>query len=330
MTHNVRTPRLSPNTASNTTRWARCAFPSTPCTAPRPSVPSRTSRSPDRRWSRRRSPPSHASRSRRPSPTSASACSSSDIADAIACGRRRGHHRSVRRRVPRRRVPDRFGHLVEHEHERGPRDPRHRAPRQPRAPERPRQRLAVLERRVPDLGAHRRHQRSHRRPHPRPRPPRRGLRGQGRAVVRGREGRPHPPHGRHARHPRPGVRRLRPPDAPRHRARRSRRSPASPRFRSAAPPSAPASTPRPASLSSSSSCLQQETELPITEAADHFEAQANRDGLVDASGALRTIAVSLTKICERHPVDGLGSRTPASASSASPTCSPGRRSCRAR
>jgi fumarate hydratase class II len=39
-----------------------------------------------------------------------------------------------------------------------------------------------------------------------------------------------------------------------------------------------------------------ETELPITEALDHFEAQANRDGLVEASGALRTIAVSLTKI----------------------------------
>ncbi len=42
--------------------------------------------------------------------------------------------------------------------------------------------------------------------------------------------------------------------------------------------------------------LVSETELPITEAVDHFEAQANRDGLVDASGALRTIAVSLTKI----------------------------------
>ena len=42
--------------------------------------------------------------------------------------------------------------------------------------------------------------------------------------------------------------------------------------------------------------LVAETELPITEARDHFEAQANRDGLVDASGALRTIAVSLTKI----------------------------------
>jgi fumarate hydratase class II len=42
--------------------------------------------------------------------------------------------------------------------------------------------------------------------------------------------------------------------------------------------------------------LAEETELPITEAQDHFEAQANRDGLVEASGALRTIAVSLTKI----------------------------------
>ncbi|MCS0498942.1 class II fumarate hydratase [Protaetiibacter mangrovi] len=36
--------------------------------------------------------------------------------------------------------------------------------------------------------------------------------------------------------------------------------------------------------------------LPVTEAQDHFEAQGARDGLVEASGALRTIAVSLTKI----------------------------------
>ncbi|HEX5858411.1 MAG TPA: class II fumarate hydratase [Microbacterium sp.] len=42
--------------------------------------------------------------------------------------------------------------------------------------------------------------------------------------------------------------------------------------------------------------LVAETELPITEAKDHFEAQANRDALVEASGALRTVAVSLTKI----------------------------------
>ena len=36
--------------------------------------------------------------------------------------------------------------------------------------------------------------------------------------------------------------------------------------------------------------------LPITEARNRFEAQSNRDGLVEASAALRTIAVSLTKI----------------------------------
>ncbi|MBT1002402.1 class II fumarate hydratase [Paenarthrobacter sp. DKR-5] len=42
--------------------------------------------------------------------------------------------------------------------------------------------------------------------------------------------------------------------------------------------------------------LAQDTGLPLTEARDHFEAQANRDGLVEASGALRSIAVSLTKI----------------------------------
>jgi fumarate hydratase class II len=43
--------------------------------------------------------------------------------------------------------------------------------------------------------------------------------------------------------------------------------------------------------------LAETTGLPITEAADHFEAQGARDGLVEASGALRTLAVSLTKIC---------------------------------
>lgn len=55
--------------------------------------------------------------------------------------------------------------------------------------------------------------------------------------------------------------------------------------------------------------LTTETELPITEAKDHFEAQANRDGLVDASGALRTIAVSLTKICNDIRWMGSGPNT---------------------
>ena len=42
--------------------------------------------------------------------------------------------------------------------------------------------------------------------------------------------------------------------------------------------------------------LAAETGLPITEARNHFEAQGARDALVEASGALRVLAVSLTKI----------------------------------
>jgi fumarate hydratase class II len=42
--------------------------------------------------------------------------------------------------------------------------------------------------------------------------------------------------------------------------------------------------------------LAETTGLPIVEAADHFEAQGARDGLVEASGALKVLAVSLTKI----------------------------------
>ncbi|MDK6274890.1 class II fumarate hydratase [Pseudoglutamicibacter cumminsii] len=42
--------------------------------------------------------------------------------------------------------------------------------------------------------------------------------------------------------------------------------------------------------------LAENTGLPITEARNHFEAQANRDGLVEASSQLRNIAYSLLKI----------------------------------
>ncbi|OXS82986.1 class II fumarate hydratase [Kocuria marina] len=42
--------------------------------------------------------------------------------------------------------------------------------------------------------------------------------------------------------------------------------------------------------------LSDETGLPLTEARNHFEAQANRDGLVEASGQLRNIAYSYMKI----------------------------------
>ena len=44
------------------------------------------------------------------------------------------------------------------------------------------------------------------------------------------------------------------------------------------------------------SLLAEATGLPLTEARDHFEAQGARDALVEASGMLRVIAVSLYKI----------------------------------
>jgi fumarate hydratase class II len=42
--------------------------------------------------------------------------------------------------------------------------------------------------------------------------------------------------------------------------------------------------------------LARDSGLPLTEARDHFEAQGARDAIVETSGALRTIAVGLTKI----------------------------------
>ncbi|MGI8717096.1 MAG: class II fumarate hydratase [Lapillicoccus sp.] len=54
--------------------------------------------------------------------------------------------------------------------------------------------------------------------------------------------------------------------------------------------------------------LRADTGLPLTEARNHFEAQGSRDGLVEASGALRTIAVSLIKIANDLRWMGSGPR----------------------
>ncbi|HET8590504.1 MAG TPA: class II fumarate hydratase, partial [Nakamurella sp.] len=54
--------------------------------------------------------------------------------------------------------------------------------------------------------------------------------------------------------------------------------------------------------------LNRATGLSFTEARNHFEAQGARDGLVEASGQLRTIAVSLTKICNDIRWMGSGPR----------------------
>ena len=129
--------------------------------------------------------------------------------------------------VPDRRVPDRLGHQLEHERQRGHRDaglPRAR-PQGP--PERPRQRLAELQRRLPDDDP----PRGHRGDRPRHGPALDHL-----GAVLNRKAQdwkhvvkagPHPPHGRRADHPRPGGRRLGEPVQPRHRA--PARDPAPPR-----------------------------------------------------------------------------------------------------
>ncbi|QNG37674.1 class II fumarate hydratase [Geodermatophilaceae bacterium NBWT11] len=57
------------------------------------------------------------------------------------------------------------------------------------------------------------------------------------------------------------------------------------------------------------STLAADMDLPLTEARDHFEAQSSRDGLVEASGQLKTIAVGLVKICNDLRWMGSGPRT---------------------
>jgi fumarate hydratase class II len=54
--------------------------------------------------------------------------------------------------------------------------------------------------------------------------------------------------------------------------------------------------------------LVADTNLPISPPADPFESQAARDGLVEASGALKTLAVSLTKIANDLRFLGSGPR----------------------
>ncbi|GAA1234762.1 class II fumarate hydratase [Prauserella halophila] len=55
--------------------------------------------------------------------------------------------------------------------------------------------------------------------------------------------------------------------------------------------------------------LAKVTDLPLAEARDHFEAQASQDGVVETSGHLRTVGVSLNKIANDLRWLGSGPRT---------------------
>ena len=54
--------------------------------------------------------------------------------------------------------------------------------------------------------------------------------------------------------------------------------------------------------------LTAQTDLPVAAPEDPFEAQANRDALVECSGALKVLAVSLTKIAQDLALMGSGPR----------------------
>ena len=75
--------------------------------------------------------------------------------------------------------------------------------------------------------------------------------------------------------------------------------------------------------------LARETGLQISPPADPFEAQAARDGIVEASGALKTVAVSLTKVANNIRFLGSGPRA-GLAEIALPELQKGARSCPAR
>ena len=160
--------------------------------------------------------------------------------------RRRDRRRPARRPVPDRRLPDRLGHQLQHEHQRGDRQHRGRQ-RCDRAPQRRRQHVAVVQRHLPDRHPHRGHR-------SRGAPSHSGARGTARragsqsprVAHRGQVG-PHPPDGRRPGDAGPGVLRIRPPDRGRHRAGAVRRCPGWANWRSAEPRSAPGSTPPTAS-----------------------------------------------------------------------------------
>ena len=155
------------STASSTTPWVRSGSRRMRCGGRRPSAPSRTSRSAGGRSSRAhpRAGP-HQGRRRADQRRLGALTAERPTPSRGDAGGRRGR---ARRPVPDRRLPDRLGHLDQHERQRGHRHPRS-APGRRRAPQRPRQRLAVLQRRLP-LGDPRRRRARHPRPARRHRAP---------------------------------------------------------------------------------------------------------------------------------------------------------------
>ena len=134
------------------------------------------------------------------------------------------------------------------------------------------------------------------------------ARGEGEGVRRRRQVGPHAPDGRRPGDARPGVRRLRRAGAPGDRARAGRAAAPRPdparRHRHRHRPEHPSGVRR----SACARCSARRPGSTISPPADPFEATAARDGLVEASGALKVVAVSLTKIANDIRLMGSGPR----------------------
>ena len=243
-----------------------------------------------------------------------SASSTRKLAEAIIAASHEVAAGQARRALPGRHLPDRLRHLDQHERQRGDRQPRERAPAASASA--PRARRAPSIRTTTSTWGSRPTTRSpprctspapcaiKREADPRARrasPTSSTAKAQG--VGRHRQDRPHAPDGRHADPRRPGVRRLR-------RAGPLRRRPRGPRARrvskktcrSAAPPSAPASTRIPSSPSESARPSTKQLGVNFQEADNHFEAQAAKDSFVAAHGRTEDDRRLADQDRQRHPL----------------------------
>ncbi len=134
------------------------------------------------------------------------------------------------------------------------------------------------------------------------------LRGQGRGVRRRRQGRPHAPHGRGPGDAGTGVRRLRRADPPGRGARPGRRSGHVGQIPLGGTATGTGLNTHPEFAERVRAQLPEATGLDILPPADPFEAQGNRDALVELSGALKVVAISLIKIANDLALMGSGPR----------------------
>ena len=135
--------------------------------------------------------------------------------------------RQARRAFPAGRLADRLRHAIQHERQRGDRQPRDRDARrharlEDAGPsERPRQHEPVVERHLPDGDAHRRGGGDRAPADPGAAEAAERAERQGAGVGEDHQDRPHPHPGRDAAHPRPGILRLHQAGRERHRAHRA-------------------------------------------------------------------------------------------------------------